>query len=159
MKLYGRKVLILAADGGEYSEILDTRRAFEREGAVVFITAPSDHMTIETVEGGRSGGEILLDFPLAGVDPELFDALVIPDGLLAADILAKSDVAKQVISDFHTAKRPICASGQAEKLLVTVGIDPHPLVLREEDELPGFLQRSIELVMESPSRYEPNSQN
>ncbi len=156
MKLHGKKILVLVADGAEYGEVLRARQIFEQEGATVFITAPTVHMTIETVDGHRAGGELLLDFPIEAVDPELFDALILPSGLLAAQALQKNEQASQVITAFHNAGRPICASGEGERLVGNLRVVPRPLILREGDSIDEFLIRSVQLVIEGPASSPKN---
>jgi len=153
MKLIGKKILLMVSDGVEQDEYEMLKKRFEGEMAEVFCTSPQDYLTIESVKELRRGKDITLDFPIDAVEAEHFDALVIPDGLLSTDLLKHSEVAVDLVKQFHSLRKPIFASGRAVELLLESNALPDPIMVREETPLPLFIDQAIEMLLTEPTPF------
>jgi protease I len=85
-KLSGRKVAILATDGFEQVELTSPKEALESAGAQTHVIAPQG----ESIQGWNhhdKGDKISVDHTLDQVNPDDYDALMLPGGPLNPDQL------------------------------------------------------------------------
>jgi len=107
-KLDGMKVAILATDGFEQSELLEPRKALQQAGATTEVVSP---------KGGRIRGwnrtewgqEVDVDKSLEEADPEEYDALVLPGGVMNPDKLRAIPAAVSFAKSFFQADKPVAA--------------------------------------------------
>ena len=107
-KLSGLKVAILATDGFEQSELLEPRKALQEAGATTEVIAP---------KGGRIRGwnhtdwgqEVEVDKDLQSADPDDYDALVLPGGVMNPDKLRAIPAAVSFAKSFFAADKPVAA--------------------------------------------------
>jgi protease I len=106
--LKGISVAILVADGFEQSELLKPKQALEKEGAKTFVISPAKNK----VKGWKDknwGDEISVDVALDDADPNDYDALLLPGGVMNPDALRINRNAIKFIKTFVDSKKPIAA--------------------------------------------------
>jgi protease I len=104
----GIKVAILVTDGFEEVELTEPRKALEAAGAKTKIVSPKSHK----VRGWKStewGDELSVDAPLDQVNPNDFDALLLPGGVLNPDKLRMDPRAVAFVKAFFDADKPVAA--------------------------------------------------
>ena len=107
-RLSGKRVAILATDGFEQSELLEPRRALEAAGAHTDIVSPSR----DTIRGWRHadwGSPVEVDVLLDGAEPNEYDALVLPGGVLNPDQLRINERAVEFVRSFVQSGKPVAA--------------------------------------------------
>jgi len=115
--LKGLRVAILIADGFEQSEMEDPRKALTDAGAETMIVSPAQGK----VKGWKSktwGDEFPVDLKLGQANPEDFDALLLPGGLINPDKLRLETKAIDFVKSFVKAKKPIAAICHAPWILI-----------------------------------------
>lgn len=109
MTLAGRKVLILAADDFEDTELLYPLYRLAEEEAAVTVAGLDGH----AVQGKKGHGPVPVDTTVDQVAERDFDALVIPGGF-APDKLRRSAAVLSLVQAFDSAGKPvafICHAG------------------------------------------------
>jgi protease I len=107
-KLAGKKVAILATDGFEQSELTEPRRKLLEAGATAHVIAPQAG-TIQGMQHHDKGEKVTVDRALDGVQPDEYDALVLPGGVANPDALRTNETAVRFIKAFFEAKKPVAA--------------------------------------------------
>jgi protease I len=102
MVLAQRKVLILAADDFEDSELLYPLYRLREENVAVTVAGLDDH----PVRGKKGYGPLPVDATVGQVTAGDFDALVIPGGY-APDKLRRSETVLDLVRAFDEAGKPI----------------------------------------------------
>jgi protease I len=108
LSLNGRKVAILVADGFEQVELTGPRKALERAGAATDIVSPEEG-AVRSWRHGRWGKEFPVDCALADANPNDYDALLLPGGVMNPDRLRTIPEAIQFIQHFALQEKPIAA--------------------------------------------------
>ena len=116
-----KRVLILAADGYEQSELMDPKKALEDAGFET-IVASIEPGSIKGWKDHNWGDSVRVDATLDEVSAEDFDALLLPGGQMNPDILRMNDDAIDLINDFDDAEKPIAAICHAPWLLAEADI-------------------------------------
>lgn len=140
---------MLVADGVDQIECDQLRRAFEEEGASVFVATNQEYVTIETVFQGRRGHDIIIDLPFEAVEPRHYDGLVIPDGFLAARTFEDDERVAALVRIFHTSGRPIFASGKSSIVLEQAELNARQILIREGASLSSFITQAIAILAET----------
>jgi protease I len=173
-KLDGMKIAILATDGFEQSELLEPRKALQQAGAITEVVSP---------KGGRIRGwnhtewgqEVGVDKSLDEADPEEYDALVLPGGVMNPDKLRAIPAAVRFAKSFFQSDKPVAAichgpwtviesdaakghrmtswpslqtdlrNAGAEWVDEEVVVDGKLVTSRKPDDLPAFNRATIEL--------------
>src|ERR1700752_3095765 len=84
--LQGKKIAILVADGFEQVELLEPRKALDKAGATTQVVSPAS----KKVKGWNTkewGNEVPVDVSLDSANPQNFDALLLPGGVMNPDHL------------------------------------------------------------------------
>lgn len=115
------KIALLATDGVEESELVEPRKALQQAGASVFLISPKPD-TITAWQHDKKSNEYPVDIMLDGVDPDDFDALVLPGGVMNPDTLRLSGAAIQFITDIALAGKPIAAICHGPWTLINAGV-------------------------------------
>jgi len=119
-ELQGKRVAILVADGFEQDELTRPREALDSAGAQTQIVSPVD----ETVKGWNVkewGVELPVDVPLGNADPEDFDALLLPGGVMNPDMLRVNRSAVSFVRAFVDSGKPIAAICHGPWTLIEAG--------------------------------------
>jgi len=120
-KLNGKRVAILATDGVEEVELIEPRKALDAAGARTSVVSPKPS-TIKSWRHDHWGGEIRVDTPLDRANPNDFDALMLPGGVMNPDHLRQDDRAVGFVRSFFQAGKPVAAICHAPWLLVEADV-------------------------------------
>lgn len=119
--LSGMTVALLATDGFEQDELVESQRALRGAGAKVVVIAPSPGRILGLQRVDRVGS-VEVDLTLDRARAEDFDALVVPGGALSPDSLRAVGKAVALVRDFAREGKPIAALSQAPATLVEAGL-------------------------------------
>jgi protease I len=111
------RILIIATDGYEDSELLEPRKRLLAAGAEVILASPATDQI-----KGEHGALMTPDRKLADVVARDFDALLIPGGVRNPDKLRTVDAAVDLVRDFFDAGKPIGAICHGPWLLVEADV-------------------------------------
>lgn len=175
--LKGKKVAVVATHGFEQVELTEPVEKLRDAGATVHIVAP---------EGGRIkgwnktdwGDEVEVDRTLRDANPDEYDALVLPGGVMNPDKLRMSEDARHFVRAFFDAGKPVSAichgpwtlidadvvdgrtmtsypsirmdliNAGAEWVDQEVVVDNGLTTSRNPDDLPAFIEKTIEEIAE-----------
>ena len=115
--LEGLQVAILATDGVEQVELIEPMKALKAAGADVKIVAPKTGTIQAMHQDVNPGDKIAVDLDLT-VDPDMFDALVLPGGTTNPDKLRVIPEAVAFVQHFVDEEKPIAAICHGPWLLV-----------------------------------------
>lgn len=116
--LQGKKVAILVADGFEQVEMTEPRKALQEAGAQTFIVSPAQGM-VQSMNHDEKADKYKVDVPLDQANPNDYDALLLPGGALNPDQLRIMDKAKQFVTAFDEAGKPMAVICHAPWTLVS----------------------------------------
>jgi protease I len=179
--LSGLKVAILVTDGFEQVELTEPRKALDQAGAATTVVSPKDD-SVRAWKFKEWGDTIPVDQKLAQADPDKFDALVLPGGVMNPDFLRMDKVAVAFVKAFFDAEKPVAAichgpwtiieAGAARGRRITswpslqtdlrnagatwtdeeVVVDRNLVTSRKPDDLPAFNREIAKLFGSSKSR-------
>lgn len=121
LKLNGKKIAILVANGFEESEMTEPKSALENAGAQVDIISPEK----DKVKGWKHsdwGNAFKVDVMLTHANPADYDALVLPGGVMNPDKLRMDMMAIDFIKQMFSADKPIAAICHGPWTLINAGI-------------------------------------
>lgn len=172
--LDGLKVAILVTDGFEQVELTEPRKALDEAGADTRIVSPKD----SEVRGWNFtdwGQKLPVELKLDQARPEMFDALLLPGGVINPDKLRMEPKAVAFVRGFFDAGKPVAAichgpwpiieTGQARGRKMTswpslktdlknagaewvdqeTVVDGKLLTSRKPDDLPAFSREMLRL--------------
>jgi len=181
--LNGIRVAILAADGFEESELLKPRQALDAAGAKTEIVSPAQG----EVKGWKDkdwGEAIAVDVALDSANPEEFDALHLPGGVMNPDQLRMNPKAVSFVRHFFESGKPVSAICHAPWTLIEAGAvkgrtitswaslktdlrnagaewvdaavvrDGNLVTSRKPDDIPVFNREMITMFAEGPAEEE-----
>jgi protease I len=119
-KISGVRVAILVANGFEQVELTEPRRALEDEGALTEIVSPEHHA--KAWKFGEWGRTFRTDVLVSEADASLFDALLLPGGVMSPDNLRLVPEAIALVAAFAQAGKPIAAICHGPWILVDAGV-------------------------------------
>ena len=170
-----KRVLILAADGFEQSELMDPKAALEAAGFET-VVASSKAGEIKGWKDKNWGESVPVDALIADMNASDFDALLLPGGQMNPDILRMDEAAVDLVEDFNDAGKPIAAICHGPWMLVEadvlegrtvtawpsvrtdltnaganvvdqdVAIDGNLITSRKPDDIPAFSQALIDAL-------------
>ena len=175
-RLNGKRILIMATDGFEESELFGPRALLMAEGAEVLLAAPS--MTpIQATVMDDPGRTIRPDLKITDASPADFDALLLPGGVRNPDSLRLNGNAIFLIEAFDAFAKPIAAICHGPWLLVEADViegrrvacwpsiatdlrnagatvvdeaaatDGHIVTSRRPDDVPAFTEALVQLLL------------
>ena len=115
------KILIIATNGFEQSELEFPRDQLREKGATVHV-ATLDGDRIKGWEGDDWGDEADADLKISDADVGDYDALVLPGGQINPDLLRVEPDALSLIRGFVDAGKPVAAICHAPWLLIEAGV-------------------------------------
>lgn len=178
-----QRVMILATDGFEQSELEKPQAALEEAGYETVVVSPEDG-SIEGWDDGDWGDEVDVDLTLDEAEEADFDALLLPGGQINPDKLRLEAKAVQLVRDFVAAGKPVAAICHGPWLLVEadavrgktvtgwpsirtdlanagakvvdqeVATDGNLITSRKPDDIPAFSQTLIRALEEHSAKYE-----
>lgn len=116
-KLEGFRVAILATDGFEQSELFEPKAALEEAGAEVEVVSPKEG-AIKGWKDGNWGKSIAVDLLLEAADPNDFDGLLLPGGVINPDRLRLEEKAVRFVDSFLKSGKPIAAICHGPQTLI-----------------------------------------
>ena len=105
-ELNGLKVAILVTDGFEQVEMTEPRKALDGAGAVTSIVSPTDGR-VRAWKFTEWGDEYPVDLKLDRAEPQDFDALLLPGGVINPDKLRTQPEAVAFVKAFFDAEKPV----------------------------------------------------
>ena len=112
-----KRVLIIATNGFEQSELMEPRKLLEAAGIKTTLASPTQGK-IRGWNNGEWGLSVTVDKDIEEVSAEEFDALLLPGGQMNPDILRMDDRVIQLIENFDADSKPIAAICHAPWLLI-----------------------------------------
>jgi len=119
--LAGKRVAILTENGFEESELTSPMEALRNAGAEVHIVSPQE----DKVKGWKDGNwsiELPVDVLVADADPEEYDALVIPGGVINPDLMRRDADCIEFAKEFLQEGKPVAAICHGPQLLIETGL-------------------------------------
>lgn len=119
--LKGKRIAILATQGFEQSELLEPRKALEEAGARTEIVSPGG----DSIRGWAEtdwGQNVQVDVPLDQANPDAYDGLVLPGGVMNPDKLRMNQKAVQFVRHFFENGKPVAAICHGPWLLVEADV-------------------------------------
>lgn len=116
-----KRVLILATDGFEQSELIEPKKALEQAGIETVVASPKQG-EIKGWNHTDWGERVAVDAGLDEVAADDFDALLLPGGQMNPDALRLEDRVIELIEDFNAADKPIAAICHGPWLLVEADV-------------------------------------
>ena len=120
-KLKQTRVAILATDGFERVELLEPRKALDAAGAETKVISPK-RGEIKSWEKDHWGETVKVDEALAQANPDDYDALLLPGGVINADTIRLEQRAVEFVRAFARAGKPMAVICHAPWLLVEADI-------------------------------------
>jgi protease I len=115
--LHGKRIAFLLTDGFEEVELTQPRKALDEAGAKTEIVSPAKG-EIQGMNHKDKGDKFKVDITLDKADPEDFDALVLPGGVMNADELRTYPDAVSFVKAFFDQGKPVAAICHAPWMLV-----------------------------------------
>jgi protease I len=119
--LRGKRIAILATDGFEQAELLEPKKALEQAGAATEVIAPRSG----EIKGWKMkdwGEKVKVDRTLEQAQPQEYDALVLPGGVMNPDHLRTDPKAVSFVKEFVGTGRTVAAICHGPWTLVEAGV-------------------------------------
>lgn len=119
--LRGKTIAILATDGFEQSELIEPRKALDQAGAKTVVISPKPG----SIRGWKSkdwGDEVAVDLTVNDADPDDFDALMLPGGVMNPDQLRTNRKAVSFVRSFFDNEKPVAAICHAPIMLIEANV-------------------------------------
>jgi protease I len=120
-KLDGKKVAILVTEGFEQVELTGPKEALEKAGATTAIVSPAGEK-VRAWDMTEWGETFRVDVPLKRANPDDYDALVLPGGVMNPDKLRIDKRAVDFVRSFFDAGKPVGAICHGPWTLIEAGV-------------------------------------
>ncbi|MFL5330970.1 MAG: type 1 glutamine amidotransferase domain-containing protein [Gemmataceae bacterium] len=117
----GKRVAILLTDGFEQPEMVKPRKALDDAGAETTLIAPKSGK-VQAWNMTDWGDKFSVDKKLEDVDPDDFDALLLPGGVINPDKLRMEPKAVEFVKAFFDAGKPVAAICHGPIMLIEAGV-------------------------------------
>lgn len=107
-KLADKHIAILLCDGFEESEMVSPRKALERAGATTYLISPAKNK-VRGWKHDRWTKYYAVDEKLENADPQDYDAILLPGGVINPDKLRTYKEAVNFVNHFFKKKKLIAA--------------------------------------------------
>ena len=118
--LTGKRVAIVVADGFEQVEMTSPREALEEAGAETYLVSIEERR----VKGWKHtvwGDTFDVDVPIDEADPEDYDALVLPGGVMNPDKLRRDERVLEFVRAFFEEGKPVASICHGPWTLIDAG--------------------------------------
>ena len=179
MDVANKKVAMLVHNYFEQSEFEEPLHDLKSAGVAVTVVAADDE-PLFGMHHAKMGSKFLADLRLDDANPEDYDGLVLPGGVINADALRMVPKAREWVIDFLDAGKPVGAICHAPWLLVSadavegqrltsyhtlqddirnaggewvdqkVVVDGNLVTSRKPDDLPAFTEAFLDLLSQAP---------
>ena len=119
--LSGKKIAFLATDGFEQAELLDPRKALDEAGATTVVISPKSG-EIKAWDMKDWGKTVKVDKTLTDANPNDYDALVLPGGVINPDHLRMDPGAVNFVKKFVETGRTTAAICHGPWTLLEAGV-------------------------------------
>ena len=119
-ELKDKKVAILVADGFEEVEMTEPRKALQEAGATTILVSPVQGEVKAWAEKNWARS-YKVDLQLERANPDDFDALLLPGGVMNPDKLRMNEGAVAFVESFTEAGKPIAAICHGPWTLINAG--------------------------------------
>jgi protease I len=116
-----KRIAILATDGFEESELKSPKEHLEQQGWTAEIVSLKSGK-IKSWADGNWSNEYDVTTTLDHANPDDYDALVLPGGVINPDKLRREEKAVAFVRAFFKAKKPVAAICHAPQILVDAGV-------------------------------------
>jgi protease I len=120
-ELKGKKVAILVTNGFEQVELIDPRKALDAAGADTKVISPHKGK-VRGWDHTEWGLEIPVDVELNAANPDDYDSLLLPGGVMNPDHLRMDPKAVRFVKSFFEAGKPVAAICHGPWMLVEAGV-------------------------------------
>lgn len=117
----GKKVAILTENGFEEVELTSPMNALEQAGAIVHVISPQKEK-VKAWDHDHWSIEVEVDKNLSEANPEDYDMLVLPGGVMNPDTLRQNKEAVAFAQHFLEQAKPLAAICHGPQLLVETGM-------------------------------------
>ena len=121
VKIAKSKILVLATDGFEQSELEVPLTKLRGEGALVHVGSPAGRKDKKEIKGWKNGdwgNGVPVDVELNEASVKFYDALVLPGGQINPDTLRQTPEAVACIKEFLASGKTVAAICHAPWLLI-----------------------------------------
>jgi protease I len=115
------KVAMLTENGFEQVELTSPKEALEQAGVTVHIVSPQKK-EVKAWDVDDWGITLPVDVPLDEANPDNYDALVLPGGVLNPDKLRASKKAVDFVKHFLESGKPLAAICHGPQTLIETGM-------------------------------------
>ena len=122
-KLNGKRVAILVENGFEQVEMTEPRKALDEAGARTDLVSPLDG-NVKGWQHTEWGDQFPVEVPLQTANPNDYDALLLPGGVMNPDKLRMNPQAVQFVRSFVESGKPIAAICHGPWTLIEAGAAP-----------------------------------
>jgi protease I len=119
--LEGMRVAILVTDDFEQVELTEPRKALDEAGARTTIVAPKSGK-VQGMKHDEKADQFDVDMTLDHANPEEFDAVLLPGGVINADALRVNNEAQEFARYMDDSGKPIAVICHGPWLLVSAGL-------------------------------------
>lgn len=119
--LAGKCVAILVTDGFEQVELEEPRLALLEAGAITRLISPK-LKKVRAWNDDDFGDEFAVDVPLQDASPDVFDALLLPGGVMNPDHLRMEPGAVAFVRAFFAAGKPVAAICHGPQMLIEADV-------------------------------------
>lgn len=116
-----KRILIIATDGFEQSELTEPKAILEKAGADTSV-ASLEEGSIRGWDGDDWGDSTPVDLTIDEVSSGDYDALMLPGGQINPDMLRLQPRVIELVREFDSASKPVAAICHAPWLLIEAGI-------------------------------------
>lgn len=121
MKLEGKKIAVITENGFEEVELTSPVKALKDAGATVHIISPQKDK-VKAWDKDHWSIEVPVDVPLDKANPNDYDALLIPGGVLNPDQMRKNEECVSFAKHFLETGKPLAAICHGPQLLIETGL-------------------------------------
>jgi protease I len=115
--LSGKKVAIITEDGSEEVELTSPKQALEQAGATVHVISP-EKGKVKAWDHDHWSIEVPVDVSLQDANPNEYDALMIPGGVMNPDKMRMNPECVEFAQHFIDSGKPIAAICHGPQLLI-----------------------------------------
>ncbi len=119
--LNGKRIALLATEGFEQPELTGPKEALEQAGARAEIVSPGGEQ-VRAWKHTDWGDTFKVDVPLSDANPEDYDGLVLPGGVMNPDKLRQDQRAVDFVRDFFQQGKPVAAICHGPWMLVEADV-------------------------------------
>jgi protease I len=119
--LEGLRVAILVANGFEQVELEEPQKALTEAGATTSIISPEGR-SVRGMNHTDKGDDFAVELDIADANPDDFDAVLLPGGVVNADKLRMNEGARRFVQNIESSGKPIAVICHGPWLLVSAGL-------------------------------------